>query len=458
MFGATTDSALGKFFALSATAPARQRIMSCDPAAPGADETACVKQIAARFGRLAWRRPAADADLAGYLAFYGRQRAGGLAVADALRATMQAMLLSPRFAFRRERDPDPGSLAPHALDAHELAARLSYALWATMPDDELGRAADTGSLTKPGELERQVARMLDHPKARSLVDDFAGQWLHTRELPMHETDAKAYPALTRETKQAMADELRATFAYYLAGNGPYRDMVSADFSVGASDALAAYLGLPAADASGRRSLAGTSRRGLLGAAGVHVLTARGARTSFVARGVFVLDSVLCRKPADPPPGVAALPTNPGAKTKRQLSIEHRSSPACAFCHEWIDPIGLGLENFDAAGRWRTVDELGNAVEAMGELPGAAPNDARRPFDGPVELAGLLASDEVFAACVADRFLTYAVGRQFEDDDGKAWSAAVAADAAKRGGRLRDLIVVALGSAAFRSRRAEGVLP
>ncbi len=454
-FDATIDSAVGKFLALPTEAPARRRALPCDPAA---GEPVCVDLIVRTFGRLAWRRPVREDEVASYGALFARVKGSGAASEESLRALLHAMLLSPNFAFKMEPDSDPGDPTPRPLNAHELATRLSYALWASPPDDELDRAADDGRLSEPAELEAQIARMLASPRARSLVKDFAGQWLHTRELPGHETDARVYPALTAELKAAMAAQLETTFAHYLASDRNYRELISADVAVGVSDKLAAYLGLGAANPEGERALVGTERRGLLGAPGIAVLTSRGARTSFVARGVFVLDNVLCQKPPAPPPGIAPLPENPGDRTKRQISEEHRTSPSCASCHVWIDPIGLGLENFDAAGKWRTVDELGNAVQAEGELPGANPDDPPRPFSGPLELAELLGADDTFAGCVADRFLTYAIGRLMDGEEGKQWSTLVARAAQDRGGSLRDLLLAGLTSPPFTHRRGEGVAP
>jgi hypothetical protein len=445
LFDGITDDALARFFALPPDAPSRRKIVICDPSSG----TACVGQVLRTFGRAAWRRPLQEAEVASLVALTERARSMGEDATGALRASMQAVLLSPHFAFKLELDD--GAKLPRALTAHELATRLSYALWSSMPDDELSRAADSGKLTDPATLEAQIVRMLDSPRARALTTDFAGQWLAIRDLPAHETDAQAYPKLVPGLKQAMADQLAATFDHYLRGDRPYVEMASADYAVGVSDALASYLGLPAAGPNGQRSLAGTPRRGLVGAAGVQVVTARGAKTSYVARGVFVLDRLLCRRPPDPPPGVPKLPDVAGAMTKRQIADAHSGRPECAACHSWIDPIGLGMEVFDAAGRARTVDELGNPVETAGALPGETGDAAKRPFDGPVQLASLLGSGDGFRRCVADRFLTFAIGRRLDDDDGQEWTKRIADDAARRGGRLRALLFASLSSSAFRAR-------
>jgi hypothetical protein len=445
IFEAAAEDLVDELLALPPADPRRQRVLVC----PGADD-GCLRQILAGFARRAFRRPVADAEIGRLVALAARVRAQTSRTDDGVRAALVAVLLSPHFLFRVERDPPPGASAPRALSDHELAARLSYFLWSTMPDDELGRIADGGRLTRDGaELDRQLTRMLASPRADALARHFAGQWLFTRAIEQFQPDKAVYRAYDDRLRAAMRAETERFFTALLQEAMPIEVLLQADFSY-VNDRLARHYGLPAAGAELQRaSLGSTPRRGLLGQGSFLLVTSQPERTSPVKRGAWVLEQILCAPPPPPPPNVEAFtpPRAGDGTTLRQRLERHRQSPECAACHRLIDPIGLGLETFDGIGAHRTTDN-GKPVDATGELP-----DGTR-FSGPVELAAALARDPRFATCAAEHMLTYAVGRAFDAPADHAYTAEIARRARAAGGTWPALVrAVALGEA-FRLRRGE----
>lgn len=422
-------------------APARVMVCQPDPA----DPLPCVREIAARFGERAWRRPLTDDDVAQAVAIFQVALDAGGGVEEGIELLVEYFLSSPRFLFRFEIDPDPSSREVRPLDDHELASRLSYFLWSSMPDDELRAAADAGLLTTGDELARQVDRMLADPRAEALVDNFAGQWLYLRGLAEHEPDATSFPGFDGELRAAMIEETRAFFREFLTGDHPLAEMLSADFTF-VDARLAAHYGVTVSgEGSQRVSLVGTPRRGLLGQAGILTVTSYPNRTSPVKRGKWVLEELMCQPPPPPPPGVEGLDEGDatGGSIREQMEA-HRNDPVCASCHKAMDPIGFALEHFDAVGAWRDTDG-DYAIDATGELPDGT------AFDGAAELAALLAGDPRFTRCLSEKMLVYALGRGLESFDG-ATVDDIHAQLLARGGRLRDLIALVVESDPFLFRR------
>jgi hypothetical protein len=357
------------------------------------------------------------------------------------------MLISARFVFRVELDPDPTSLLPHALDDFELASRLSYFLWSSMPDDALLDLAQQGTLHEDATLRQQIARMLADEKASALVDNFAGQWLFTRALDDHQPDAAAFPEFDDALRSAMRTETEQYFREFLFGQATMDQFLTADFSF-VNDRLAEHYGLPKTGSDFERvSLAGTDRKGLLTQGTLLMVTSYPTRTSPVKRGKWVLEQLLCSAPPPPPPNVPALAMEdkPTGSLRERMEA-HRSNPVCSSCHTLMDPIGFGFEHYDGVGKYRDTDN-GFAIDASGMLPDGT------AFDGPSQLADLLAADERLPACITRQLLTYALGRgsePFDDDD----ITAITDSFVSGGYRLPQLVELIATSDAFRRRRGD----
>jgi hypothetical protein len=318
----------------------------------------------------------------------------------------RAILLSPHFTFRVELDADPTSLTPHALGGYELASRLSYFLWSSMPDEALFSAA-AGTLADPATLASEVTRLLADEKAQALVENFAGQWLYLRAIDTVEPDPGLFRNFDSALRTAMKSETAMLFADVAFGSLPANQIITADYTY-VNDRLASHYGLPAVGGSQmvRTSLVGNAQRGGLLAHGSFLThTSHPNRTSPVKRGKWVLDEMLCSTvpPPDPNLDMAGAEADIAAGlSQREVLERHRADTACAGCHSLMDPIGLGLENYDAIGAYRTMDRT-NVIDASGELDGA-------PFTGPKELAALIAADPNFVRCLTEKLYTYALGR------------------------------------------------
>ncbi len=429
--------------------PTRDAILVCTPTAGDvASEDACARRIVAAFGRRAWRRPLTDDEVAGLAGLLSTARAQGEGFETGIALAMQAMLLSHNFLFRVELDADPASWVTHPLTDHELASRLSYFLWSSMPDAALFAAADAGTLQQPDVLRAQVARMLADPKARSLTDNFAGQWLYTRSVADHDVDAATFPGFDPALRASFAAETGAYFGAFLRGEVAMDRFLTADFTY-VDDALARYYGITAPGTGLRRaSLAGSRRGGLLTQASLLLVNSHADRTSPVRRGQWVLNQLLCQPPPPPPPDVPPLPTETmPTGSLRQRFEAHRASPVCASCHAQMDPLGFAFEHFDAVGAWRDTDS-GFAIDTTGTLPGTT-----RAFDGAAPLAALLAQDPRLPRCVAQQWFTYALGRGPEDYDTRTLDG-LARDWSAAGLRLPDLVTGIVLSEAFTHRRGE----
>ena len=429
---------------LAALAVENPDVMVCE-AMSTADADACAARILGPFLRRAWRRRVAPDEIEALTSVVAKAVEHGLAFREAIQVAVKAALLSPNFLFRVEIDGDPNANTPHALDDDELASRLSYFLWSTMPDDALFAFADAGKLSDARVLDRQVRRMLADPKAQALIDNFASQWLlHT--LAESSRDATLFPSFDDDLRAAMAGETKAFVGSFLFGDERLPDMLDASFSF-LNGRIAAHYGIAGVTGSEfvRVPLSADSHRGgLLTQASILTMTSIPTRTSVVRRGEWVLSELLCSPPPPPPPNVPALPVTVTVGTMRQRLEEHRKNPACQSCHTQMDPIGFALEHYDAIGRWRDTDQ-GLPIDATGKTP------AGRAFDGGAELAKVVKDDPRFIDCATRKLFTYALGRVPAGYDERRLKGLVKSFA-RDDYRAKDLIVNIIGSDAFRMRR------
>ncbi|HWE50096.1 MAG TPA: DUF1592 domain-containing protein [Bryobacteraceae bacterium] len=402
--------------------PSRERIFVCHPASK-AEEEKCATRILSAVARRAYRRPVINDDIRPLLSFYaeGYKKAG---FDSGIEMALQRILVSPDFLFRIERDPAtavPGT--PYRISDVELASRLSFFLWSSIPDDELLDAATRGQLRQPAVLTGEIKRMLADSRSRALITNFTGQWLYLRNIELAPVDTYAFPDFDDNLRQAFARELELFLDSQIRDDHSAADLLNADYTY-VNERLAQHYGIAGIYGSHFRRvpLANDERKGLLGKGGILMVTSYADRTSPVKRGKFLLENILGAPPPPPPPNVPALKDNTAADkahTVRERLEEHRANPACAGCHKIMDPLGFALENFDAVGRWRTVGEDKAPIDASGELI-----DGTR-INGPATLRNaLLAHREDFAATVTDKLLTYALGRGTEYYDGPAVRAIV----------------------------------
>jgi hypothetical protein len=414
------------------------------------EDPACQTTILASFAKRAWRRPPTEDEVAKLVTLVDVARSQGDTAEAGIRLALQRVLVSPHFVFRVEVDKNPSSLTPHPLNAWELATRLSYFLWSSMPDAELFVAAESGKLTSdPEELERQARRMLDDPRAIALTDNFAGQWLFTRALGDQDPDYQLFPEYDDELEAAMRAETRRYFQAFLSEDVPMNQFLVADFTY-VNDRLAAFYGLPAVNSPTdlvKVSLADSPRRGFLTQGSFLRVTSRPKRTSPVLRGKWVLDNLLCTPPRPPPPGVEGLPEGTMTTGSIRERLEaHRNNPICAGCHRTMDPIGFGLDNFDAIGRYRTED-AGFPIDATGELADGT------TFNGAAEMTQELAADPGVYRCIVQKLYTY-TGRSPFRIEATEHIDALTQRFISRGYILRDLLIDIVTDPFFVARRGE----
>ncbi|MCY4076061.1 MAG: DUF1592 domain-containing protein [Acidobacteria bacterium] len=432
----------------SGDTPSRRRILTCTPDA-GADATPCAREILSTLARRAYRRPVTEDDLGVLLPFYeGGAAQGGFE--RGIQHALERMLVSPEFLFRIERDPEdaaPG--APYRIGDLELASRLSFFLWSSVPDDELLDRAVAGQLRDPAVLEAEVRRMLADERSRALVDNFAEQWLYLRDVEAKEPDPGFFPGFDENLRQAFVRETALFIDSVLRADRSVSELLTADYTF-LNERLAKHYGIPHVYGSHFRrvSLAGTERRGLLGQGGILTLTSYATRTSPVLRGKWILENLLASPPPPPPPDIPALAetTDDGAALSMRAAMErHRANPACASCHAQMDPLGFALENFDAVGRWRARGESDEPIDASGVLPDGT------SFEGPTGMRhALLRDPERFVATVAEKLLTYALGRNLESYDMPAVRAIVRGAAADEH-RFSSLVLGIVQSTPFQMR-------
>lgn len=425
------------------------QVVTCDVEAEGA---ACAESVVTAFARKAFRRPVSATEVQNLLTPFQTAQSLAASATEGLQNSLAAVLLSPAFIFKLEIDPDPTSTAPRRLNDYELATRLSYALWSTMPDDPLSAAADAGTLGTDAELGAQLDRMLSDPRSEALADNFAAQWLDFRKLSEHQVDPQLFREYTPQLVESMQKEASLFFLEFLNTDRPLNDFISGRFTY-VDQTLADHYGLPnQGGGGGDMWLVDTSnepRAGVMTLGAVLTTTSFTSRTSPVRRGQFVLDRLMCDEIPPPPPDVDVSTVNdaqPGQNlTFRERMEAHRENPACYGCHSLMDPIGFGLDNFDAIGRYRT-EENGLPIDSTGELDGV-------PFSGAVELAALLSGDSRFGQCIAEKFMIFALGRYLNQVDDSTWIAHIAGTTRDTGGDLKTMIRTLVMSEAFRSRQA-----
>jgi mono/diheme cytochrome c family protein len=433
----------------SGTTAARDRLFACRP--PAAAEGVCARRIVTTLATRAYRRPARPADVEPLLAFYREGRSGGTFERGIERA-IRRLLVSPEFLFRVERDPaGVKSGAPYRVGDLELASRLSFFLWSSIPDDELIDAAARGELGRPAELDRQMRRMLASPKADAFVRNFAGQWLFLRNLDATAPVQSVFPDFDDALRQGFRRETELFVESVLRENRSALDLLRADYTF-VNERLARHYGLPNITGSHFRRVTlppGNPRRGLLGQGSILTVTSYPDRTSPVVRGKWILENLLGTPPPPPVPNVPALRATGAAGTvlsMRQRMEQHRASPVCASCHAMMDPLGLSLENFDAIGRWRALGESSAPIDATGRLPDGT------PFEGPAGLREALLRSNLFVATLTEKMLTYAIGRGLEHYDAPAVRA-ILRDAQAQDYRLSAIVTGVVQSAPFRMRRS-----
>jgi hypothetical protein len=407
------------------------------------------REVIRKFARRAYRRPVSSDDLERLMKFYRLARSGGENFQTSVKLALEAILVSPNFLFRGELQPDPNNpKSVHEIDQFALASRLSYFLWSTMPDEGLLAQAEKGTLKK--NLEAQVKRMLQDPKARALVDNFAGQWLQIRNLSQMTPAKEQYPAFDEDLRQAMEKETELFFESIIREDRSILDFINSDYTF-VNERLAKHYGIQGVKGSEFRkvSLKGTARGGILTHGSILTITSNPTRTSPVKRGKWVLENLLGTPPPPPPPDVPELKDEKKlAGTLRQRMEQHRENPNCAVCHQRMDPIGFGFENFDGIGAWREKD-AGAAIDPSGELVSG------ETFQGPADLRTILLKKkkEDFLRCLSEKLLTYALGRGLEYYDRCAIDQ-ITKDLAKRNYRFSSLISAVVKSTPFQMRRGE----
>jgi len=428
--------------------PSRRQILVCRPAS-SADELTCAKKIIGALARRAYRRPVTDGDLQSLIEFYQRGRNEGGNFESGIEAAVQLILASPDFLFRFE--PDPDSLAADAvyrIGDLQLASRLSFFLWSSIPDEELLNLASQGRLKEPAVLERQVRRMLADPRSKALVDNFAGQWLYLRNLKTINPDFETFPDFDDNLRQAMKRETELFIDSIMREDKSVMDLLSANYTI-LNERLARHYGIPGIYGTDFRrvTLKEDARRGLLGQASILTVTSYPTRTSPVQRGKWILTNVLGIPPNPPPPNIPALKERSDAgkpTTLRERMEEHRTNPTCAGCHRMMDPIGFSLENFDALGQWRTTDE-GVKIDPSGTVFNGA------KVDGPASLRQMLTSrPEVFVGVLTEKMLTYGLGRGVQYYDMPAVRSVVR-DAARNDFRFSSIVLGIVKSAPFQMK-------
>ena len=440
--------------------PSRDKVFVCQPVT-GSEELDCARTILAGLARRAYRRPVTSADVEVLIEFFemGRVNGDGSAASrgfdSGIELALRRLLVSPEFLVRIEADPTGvASDTPYAVTDIELASRLSFFLWSSIPDDELLDLAERGVLSQPAELDRQVRRMIADPRSKELTTNFTGQWLQLRNLATVVRPGAPYSVAFDETlRQAMITETELFFDHVVREDRGVLELLTADYTY-LNGRLAGHYGIPNVQGSHFRLVtypASSPRGGLLGQGSILTLTSHAIRTSPVLRGKWILNNILGTPPPDPPPNIPALDdrqTQLRVGTMRERMSAHRDNPVCAACHAMIDPAGFALEGFDAIGRSRVVDEYYNRLDTSGVLPDGT------VFDGAAELrAALVARPERFVGTVTEKMMTYALGRGLDYYDMPAVRRIVR-EAASDGYGMQSIIVGIVNSYPFLYRRSE----
>ncbi len=424
----------------------RRIIFICSPG-PDEPEAPCARRILSHLARRAYRRPVTADDLAPLMRFFDEGKADGGNFDSGIELALSAILVSPDFLFRVEKTPRGVTAKVSDLD---LASRLSFFLWSSIPDDELLRAAEAGTLRDPAVLAQQVRRMLADPKSQALEENFAGQWLHLRNVASWKPDPARYPAFDEPLRHAFERESALFFSNILRGDRSVLEFIDADYTF-LNERLARHYGVPGVKGSFFRRVeltGGEHRGGILGQGAILLVTSYPTRTSPVLRGKWILENILGTPPPPPPPNVPTLPesaANSAQSLRKQLE-KHRANPACASCHARLDPLGFSLEQYDAIGRFR-LQENGAPIDAAGALPdGTAVNG----LDGLKKV--VLDRRDEFVECLTSKLLTYALGRGLESYDQPAVRA-IRRSAARQNYRFSSIILGIVNSVPFQMRKA-----
>ncbi|HEX3880198.1 MAG TPA: DUF1592 domain-containing protein, partial [Bryobacteraceae bacterium] len=431
--------------------PSRRRILICKPTGAG-DEEACAKKIFATLTRRAYRRAVTDADLQSPLKFYKEGRATG-SFDEGIEMGLRAVLVSPEFLFRIEQDPN--GVAPktaYRISDVELASRLSFFLWSSIPDDELLDLAIHSKLRAPGVLEHQVRRMLADKRSSALVTNFAGQWLYLRNLEAANPDMRIFAGFDDNLRQAFRRETELFVGDIFRQDHSVLDLLSAKYTY-LNERLAKHYGIPNIYGARFRRVnldENSHRGGLLRQGSILTLTSYADRTSPVIRGKWILANLMGVAPPPPPNGVPKLPEVHGvekAVSMRERLAQHRANPACAGCHKLMDPAGFALENYDAIGRWRT-QEAGKVIDASGGLPDGA------AFSGAEGLQqALMSRPEAFVSTMTEKLMTYSLGRGATEADAPAIRKIVR-DSSEGGYHFSSLVLGIVNSTPFEMRRTQ----
>jgi hypothetical protein len=425
--------------------PSRHRVFTCRPA-KGAEET-CAKSILSTLARRAYRRPVTDEDMAPIMALYAEGRKKG-SFDQGVEHGLRLILANPKFLFRTETAPAVGSARVSDI---ELASRLSFFLWSSIPDDTLLALASQNRLSQPAVLTQQVKRMLEDPKAHALVENWASQWLMLRNLKSHVPTPGDFPNFDNELRQAFRTETEMFVDSIIREDRSVLDLLNADYTF-VNERLARHYGIPNVYGSHFRrvTLKGEERRGLLGQGSILTVTSYPNRTSPVLRGKYILENILGTPPSPPPPNVdTTLEQKQGEEPKslRALMEQHRRNPTCASCHRIMDPLGFALENFDGVGEWR-VKETGGAIDPVGQLGNGA------PVDGPIGLRkAILKQPEMFVRTLTEKLMTYGLGRGVEHKD-KPLVREIARQTAAQNYRFSSIVLGIVDSPAFQMKKAQ----
>jgi hypothetical protein len=434
--------------------PSRQRIFSCHPAT-AAEQPQCAGQILSTLMRRAYRRPVTDGDMAKLLPFYEKGRADApaeYAFDRGIQTALERLLVSPQFLFRVERDPENGAPdSAYRITDLELASRLSFFIWSSIPDEELLNAAASGKLKQPDILEKQVRRMLADPRSEALVNNFAAQWLYLRDVDVKAPDVFLFRDFDEGLRQSFKRETELFLDSILRENRSVRELLTANYTF-VNQRLAEHYGIPSVRGSEFRRVTlpeGSSRNGLLGQGSILLLTSYSTRTSPVLRGKYVLENLLASAPPPPPANVPSLKTESDKSGEplslRDAMVQHRADPACANCHARMDPIGFAMENFDAVGKWREED-AGKPLDLSSKLKDGT------VVNGVAGVRDLVLRDpERFASAITGKLLMYAVGRNVQYFDAPAIRKIVH-DAAGHDYRFSDLVLGVASSVPFEMRK------
>jgi cytochrome c5 len=431
--------------------PSRHKIFVCEPSSLR-DETPCATKILTRLAHLAYRRPVTPQDVELLVDFFHQGREQGNSFDAGIRTALRVLLTSPDFLFRSE--PDPAGVAPGSLYAVtdlDLASRLSFFLWSSLPDEPLLTLAEHGKLSEPKVYEQQIRRMLADPRAKAIVDNFASQWLYLRNLQSARPDAEEFPNFDENLRRAMRTETELFFDSIVREDHNVLDLLTASYTF-VNQRLAEHYGIDGVYGSQFRriTLTDPTRFGLLGQASIHTVTSYANRTSPVLRGKYILTNILGTPPPAPPANVPSLTENAPGKEARSVRArleEHRNNPVCATCHNVMDPIGFALENFDAIGAWRTK-EPGGAIDSSGQMANGT------PVNGPETLRAALTADPAqFVGIVTEKLLTYALGRGLEPYD-MPTVRSIVRGAAADDYKFSSLVLGIANSTAFRMKVAQ----